>query len=1289
MAQLMAPPPLPGGYSLRVQLFSHAVLNTSDRPIRSFRVSTSPEATVREFCAEASRIHELSYGTPISIKKCQDDQEFDVTQTDVLGNLFANMAVIRFIQASPLSNIRDSVPPTSALRFNASNMPQKVAGLKRIREGSASQNTSPQGPSKLNKRQRVLEPGPDTPIKSRETEHTSESRFHVNRNHNFTLVPNSQESVDLDNVDLDDVATRYTTPQNVRLDPFEVPESPSPCASPILHGTSSYAKDSTDDEDAKAQTPRSNRVTKPSPKNTMGTTPVVEIPVKSPFNTPNSQRAKNASRHVQRATERGASVSTPAASPTSCQSLSTNKRITNGLRKSLDATPPAPVSSRSLRRNSHNSPQNVEEEDIYDQVPSENDDAAAIIALKRATAKLRKTKIPVKPGLNHANGNFNIPTNGNRRPSASRAQCSTGSPGELPLTPSSIKRQQEANDAKQAREAATQAAEKRKREAEEKEAEEARILEEEILEREEQARLEAEELRRKEVERQAALEATRLQQEEEERKETESQEVERQEAERQVKERNLKEQQAKRLKEQEAKEAKKEEAWLLKNEKARERSLKAKEKQAAAKEAVDRLKGERVEYERWKAPESTRLDVEHNPEGDQLQQEGIAKDQTQPSSSHKVEIPQDQARHSSSTTPVPTKQQSSTPFIPTGRKSALRSVSASRLSGSPLIRSESPSVQSHSLGIGIDAQKPLLREKSRKISFAESIKPRASILPPTLPSGAFLSQKATAPKSVNSQSLADEPTLATKTSEPLNKIPVATLNSPILPPPRIYQRSITPMNLSKSSQAILPPTVGPRAQALSRSASRSSIVPSSVTKKPIQIDSISTSNSALESTMKRAVVISSDESEESDSGSDSDSAPEPQLNYPDKIAPVNEAAKTPFTISLPKPQEDDEDDSSDSDSDEEIPARISPATLAARAQKKPPVISRIITAAETEIEDESEEDDEVRSNSSSARESRSPIVFNHHPQENKVSRPVHRASADLDESSEEDEADEEDEDEDQDEEIPDAPARSQTTPPGKRNNETEFSDGSESAEEEEEDADDREPSQELPQYVRIPTKGSQPNGSSRQTGENHSDKSASTQEELAQQLTSSVYEARQTTVSSSIVYPPTSSIAKPSPRPSIKFGASLSQLNLKKPIVGSPANKNVNGSKPSIKTILAASDEEGEEDEEDEEEEESDESGSSDEEAAKMPPPPKTTLPMTRTIKREPSPDSDSDDSDEADAKNTQRLHAQLAQQIAGMKQNAAQDRGSSAGSISNIRASQASPGKALYGMRGSSNKDR
>lgn len=61
MAMSMGPPMIPG-YSLRVQLFAPNAHSASDTPVRCFRVVTSPDATLREFCQQAIRIHAINYG---------------------------------------------------------------------------------------------------------------------------------------------------------------------------------------------------------------------------------------------------------------------------------------------------------------------------------------------------------------------------------------------------------------------------------------------------------------------------------------------------------------------------------------------------------------------------------------------------------------------------------------------------------------------------------------------------------------------------------------------------------------------------------------------------------------------------------------------------------------------------------------------------------------------------------------------------------------------------------------------------------------------------------------------------------------------------------------------------------------------------------------------------------------------------------------------------------------------------------------------------------------------------
>ncbi|RKF57779.1 hypothetical protein OnM2_072024 [Erysiphe neolycopersici] len=161
----MSPPILPA-YSLRVQLFLSTACDSEDKPVRNFRVVTSPEITVREFCEEASRIHEINYGEPLVIKRVQDDQAFDVTQSEILGNLFGTSSIVRVVQASKHSGIRDSIPPTSALRFN----PLALRKRERYHDDSL---LNLEGSWRSNKRQKICVTDPDSPLPSRESDAAS------------------------------------------------------------------------------------------------------------------------------------------------------------------------------------------------------------------------------------------------------------------------------------------------------------------------------------------------------------------------------------------------------------------------------------------------------------------------------------------------------------------------------------------------------------------------------------------------------------------------------------------------------------------------------------------------------------------------------------------------------------------------------------------------------------------------------------------------------------------------------------------------------------------------------------------------------------------------------------------------------------------------------------------------------------------------------------------------------------------------------------------------------------
>ncbi|POS84063.1 hypothetical protein EPUL_004332, partial [Erysiphe pulchra] len=161
----MSPPILPA-YSLRVQLFLSTACDSEDKPVRNFRVVTSPEITVREFCQEAARIHEINYGLPLVIKRVQDDQAFDVTQSEILGNLFGTSSIVRVVQASKHPGIRDSIPPTSALRFNP-----LVIGKRERHYDDLVPNLESSWRS--SKRQKFHVTDPDSPLPSRESDAAS------------------------------------------------------------------------------------------------------------------------------------------------------------------------------------------------------------------------------------------------------------------------------------------------------------------------------------------------------------------------------------------------------------------------------------------------------------------------------------------------------------------------------------------------------------------------------------------------------------------------------------------------------------------------------------------------------------------------------------------------------------------------------------------------------------------------------------------------------------------------------------------------------------------------------------------------------------------------------------------------------------------------------------------------------------------------------------------------------------------------------------------------------------
>lgn len=592
---------------------------------------------------------------PLSVKKCQDDQEFDITQSEILGNLFANTATIRVIQAATGPGVRDSVPPTSALRFDPTSR-------KRGRESSPPPRINGSAPPtsyKPNKRQRLTDLDPDQPLPSREGEQERNGFADTNHIPDIKVIPSSQESIIL--------GTNHDFHGNSRqVRPYlpQIPETPSPSPSPppMFSELAQYDEHPTDHQVRKPALSTNENSSHNSEAD--NSSPLKQASVRAQSHGASQSRAKSASYHIQRATERGTSVSTAATSPLSTDypNLARNGFTSATNRKTSDS------GSNSGRRNGHRKSRSPNE-DIYENIASGDEESAAILNAKKATLKMRKSQNVGLQGMDWANNQFNTPPNGRRN---SRPR---DTPGELPLTPNSKereRRQQDADDAKKARLAAAQAAEQRKREADEaREAEEQRIAEQDRARREELERIEHEDFRRGEAERAAIVaRAARLQKEKEERDKREAEEAQKREEQRKEEER-------------------------LAQEKARKEN-EAAEKLKRNKAMMAEAKQKREEEEKAQADSATFK-----------------------------QLSSDQARKSSPAIIPSSARRSSTAFIPgmnnNGRKSTLKNTSRSSqaiFSSSPAPTTVSPERAFN--GVGLEAQMPLPKDKSRRVSFDET-----------------------------------------------------------------------------------------------------------------------------------------------------------------------------------------------------------------------------------------------------------------------------------------------------------------------------------------------------------------------------------------------------------------------------------------------------------------------------------------------------------------------------------------------------------------------------------------
>jgi hypothetical protein len=242
-------------------------------------------------------------------------------------------------------------------------------------------------------------------------------------------------------------------------------------------------------------------------------------------------------------------------------------------------------------------------------------------------------------------------------------------------------------------------------------------------------------------------------------------------------------------------------------------------------------------------------------------------------------------------------------------------------------------------------------------------------------------------------------------------------------------------------------------------------------------------------------------------------------------------------------------------------------------------------------------------NSSPTRDSRSPVVFTQHTQ---PAEPEPPASPESDSASE-----------DVDDEEEEESAGGDDTKPQNQDEESGYEDsGSEEDEvDDDEGAEVQVPKSSLPELLlsktkttaitaTIPASSKQDSSQSKkmQHPATDSDEEGSTQDEVDQQLTSSLYTVPARAVSNTSVLAPRGSTTIPvptssAPRPQFRFGASLSSLNEKKPVFGAARKQGIVVKGAAPKKLELDEDEESEEEEEESDDESSE--SSDDEEDAK------------------------------------------------------------------------------------------
>lgn len=382
-----------------------------------------------------------------------DDELFDVTQNDLLGALFSNMSTIRIIKAPNKPNIRDSLPPTSALRFN----PTSILGQKR--DGSPlNRNAEPfWNPQK---RQRTLI-DPDHPIPSREIDSLAGGlnggltggRLEDIPEKPETIIPDSQQSAILGHEDEDNNIVPNVRGISPMIKESPPPSSPSPVKRSIPYHTHAIT-----DYVTKFAARNANAQSKKAPNSLVS--PFQERPPRIQGTPRNVSGVKCASHQIQRATtHRERSISTTATSPMA------NEPQLPPLSHSKSAKRQGPSETPGAKLNTPKNRSPRDEASIYDDFGSDTEEP------KLSQSKLTFKKGP-QSGLSSTQKSAKSPYNNSR--DASKVNGSVPNSKELPLTPKSKareeneERQKRENEeaAKEARTAAAKAAEERRRESE-------------------------------------------------------------------------------------------------------------------------------------------------------------------------------------------------------------------------------------------------------------------------------------------------------------------------------------------------------------------------------------------------------------------------------------------------------------------------------------------------------------------------------------------------------------------------------------------------------------------------------------------------------------------------------------------------------------------------------------------------------------------------------------------------------------------------------------------------------